>query len=71
MSKEDLIELSGVVVGATNGIYRVECENGHIVIARLKKRLNRYRIRVVLGDRVRVGVSPYDAKRGFITYRER
>lgn len=71
MSRDDLIELEGTVIGATKGIYRVECDGGHIVTAKLKKRLKRFRIRVVLGDRVKVGVSPYDAERGLITYRER
>jgi translation initiation factor IF-1 len=42
-----------------------------MVVAKLKKRLNRHKIRVVLGDRVTVGVSPYDPKRGFIMYRFR
>jgi translation initiation factor IF-1 len=69
MARSDLIELDGTVVKAANGIYSVECENGHIVTATLKKRLKRFRIRVVLGDRVKVGVSPYDPSRGFITYR--
>lgn len=71
MSKQDLIELEGTVVSTVKGIYTVECDGGHVVTARLKKRLKRFRIRVVLGDRVRVGVSPYDASRGLITYRER
>lgn len=69
LSRNDLIEMNGTVVEAANGIYKVECEGGHVVTARLKKRLKRFRIRVVLGDKVTVGVSPYDASRGFITYR--
>ena len=69
MARSDLIDLEGTVVAATNGIFTVECEGGHTVLATLKKRLKRYRIRVVLGDRVSVGVSPYDPSRGFITRR--
>ena len=71
MSRQDLVEIAGIVVEMAHGIYRVECDNGHVVKARLKKRLNRHRIRIVLGDRVTVGVSPYDPDRGFITYRHR
>jgi translation initiation factor IF-1 len=71
VSKEDLIDLEGTVTKVANGIYTVECDNGHEVTARLKKRLQRFRIRVVLGDRVSVAVSPYDPSRGFITFRQR
>jgi len=69
LSRSDLIEFRGTVVDAANGIYKVECDHGHIVTATLKKRLKRFRIRIVLGDQVSVGVSPYDASRGFITFR--
>lgn len=69
MSRDDLVEMDGTVIAAVKGIYRVECDNGHIITATLKKRLKRFRIRVVLGDRVTVGVSPYDPSRGFITFR--
>jgi translation initiation factor IF-1 len=69
VSKKDLVELSGTVVEMAHGIYRVKCDNGHIIQARMKKRLLRHRIRIVLGDGVVVGVSPYDPSRGFITYR--
>ena len=54
MSKEDLIELQGVVTE---------------VLARLNGKMRQFRIRVIAGDRVTVGVSPYDLKRGLITYR--
>ena len=71
MSNADLIDIEGVITEVANGLYRVQCDNGHMVMARLKKRLKRHRIRVVVGDRVSVGVSPYDLTRGFITYRQR
>ncbi len=72
MSRNDLVPLQGVVtyVGR-GGTYRVKCDNDHEVLAKLAGRTRRYRIRVVLGDRVTVSVSPYDPSRGFITYRER
>ena len=69
LSRDDLIEFEGTVIAVANGIYKVECANNHIVTATLKKRLKRFRIRIVLGDHVSVGVSPYDASRGFITFR--
>jgi len=69
MARDDLIEFEGTVIKVANGTYHVECGENHMVIARLKKRLKRFRIRVVLGDEVTVAVSPYDPTRGFITYR--
>jgi translation initiation factor IF-1 len=70
MSKEDLIEIKGTVVEVVGGgNYKIACDGGHEVLARLCGRMRRYRIRVIPGDTVTVGVSPYDLKRGLITYR--
>ena len=70
MSKEDLIEIKGIVAEVVGGgNYRVTCDAGHEVLARLCGRMRRFRIRVIPGDQVTVGVSPYDLKRGLITYR--
>ena len=70
MSKEDLIELQGVVTEVlAGGNYKVKCGENHEVLARLNGKMRQYRIRVIGGDRVTVGVSPYDLKRGLITYR--
>ncbi len=72
MAKSDLIQLQGEVTRVSKGgLFIVTCDNGHEVTAKLAGRTRRHRIRVVLGDRVTVGVSPYDASRGFIVYRER
>ena len=71
MSRDDLIDMEGTVIDAVKGIYRVKTDSGHVVVATLKKRLKRFRIRVVLGDRVTVSVSPYDPTRGFISFRQR
>ena len=71
MSKADLIQLKGEVIKVGKGLFTVECDGGHIVMAKLAGRTRRHRIRVVLGDKVTVGVSPYDATRGFIIYRDR
>ena len=69
LARSDLIEFDGTVTKVANGTYTVECGGNHVVMARLKKRLKRFRIRVVLGDDVVVAVSPYDPTRGFITLR--
>ena len=69
---DDLIDIQGKVTAVhSGGIYRVECEGGNEVLAQLSGRIRRFRIKGVPGDRVNVGVSPYDPTRGFITYRER
>src|SRR5688500_17417303 len=70
MSKEDLIELQGVVTEVlAGGNYKVKVGENHEVLARPNGKMRQYRIRVIQGDRVTVGVSPYDLKRGLITYR--
>ena len=70
MAKDDLIELQGVVTEVlAGGNYKVKCGENHEVLARLNGKMRQFRIRVIAGDRVTVGVSPYDLKRGLITYR--
>lgn len=72
MSKEDQIELEGVVKEVlTGGVFRVEVEDGHEVLAHLAGKMRKFRIRVVLGDRVTVAVSPYDPTRGRVIFRHR
>ncbi len=72
VSKEELVQLEGeVILIAKGGNFRVRCENNHEVLAKLAGRVRRNRIRVVLGDKVTVAVSPYDPSRGFIVYRQR
>lgn len=70
-SKEK-IEMEGTVVDCLPGTqFRVELDNGHEVLAYLSGKMRRYYIRVLLGDRVLVELSPYDLTRGRITYRFR
>ena len=72
MAKEskDKIELEGTVIDCLPGTqFRVELENGHTVLAYLSGKMRRYYIRVLLGDRVLVELSPYDLARGRIVYR--
>ena len=68
--KEDAIVLEGTIVESLpNAMFRVELENGHKLLARLAGRMRRNRIRVSLGDSVKVEISPYDMERGRVTYR--
>lgn len=70
MAKDDLIELQGVVTDVlAGGNYKIRISENHEVLGRLNGKMRQYRIRVIEGDRVTVGVSPYDLKRGLITYR--
>ena len=69
---EETITLDGKVVDALpNAMFRVELENGHTVLTYLSGKMRKYYIRVLLGDRVKVEMSPYDLTRGRITYRYR
>jgi translation initiation factor IF-1 len=69
---EEAIVLEGKIVDTLpNAMFRVELENGHTVLAYLSGKMRKYYIRVLLGDRVKVEMSPYDLTRGRITYRYR
>ena len=68
--KEEKIEVEGTVVEALPGTqFRVELDNGHLVLAYLSGKMRKYYIRILLGDRVRLELTPYDLTRGRITYR--
>ena len=70
--KEEKIVMEGTIIEALPGTqFRVELDNGHEVLAYLSGKMRRYYIRILLGDRVRVELSPYDLTRGRITYRFR
>jgi translation initiation factor IF-1 len=67
---DDKIELEGIVVEALpNTQFMVQLENGHRVLAYLSGKMRKYYIRILLGDKVRVELTPYDLTRGRITYR--
>jgi translation initiation factor IF-1 len=68
--KEQKIEMMGKVVEALPGTqFKVELENGHEILAYLSGKMRKYYIRILLGDKVRVEISPYDLTRGRIVYR--
>lgn len=72
MGKDDHIEFDGVVTEVlTGGVFRVKVAEDHSVIAHLAGKMRKFRIKVVLGDRVTVAVSPYDPTRGRIVFRVR
>ncbi len=69
---EEKIELEGTVIEALpNTQFRVELDNGHEVLAYLSGKMRKFYIRILLGDRVKVEITPYDMTRGRITYRFR
>ena len=70
MPKEDAIEVEGVVVEPLpNAMFRVQLENGHMVLAHISGKMRMHYIRILSGDKVKVELSPYDLTRGRITYR--
>ncbi|MGI6623177.1 MAG: translation initiation factor IF-1 [Clostridiaceae bacterium] len=70
MSKEDVIELEGTVLEALpNANFRVQLENGHVILAHISGRLRMNYIRILPGDKVTVEMSTYDLSRGRITWR--
>ena len=70
MAKDDVIEIEGVVVETLpNAMFKVELENGHIVLAHVSGKFRMPYIRILPGDKVTVELSPYDLTRGRITYR--
>jgi len=70
--EEDKITVEGTIVEALPGTqFRVRLDNGHEVLAYLSGRMRKYYIRILLGDQVRVEMSPYDLTRGRIVYRQK
>ncbi len=72
MAKEDKITVEGLVVEALPGTqFRVRLDNGHEILTYLAGKMRKYYIRILLGDRVKVEMSPYDLTRGRIIFRQR
>ncbi len=70
MARDDLTQVDGEVVDVlAGGIYKVKLSNGMIVTAKLSGKMRRYKIRVLMSDKVTVGLSPYDTSHGLITRR--
>ena len=72
MSKDDVIEIEGVVLESLpNAMFQVELQNGHIILAHISGKLRMNFIRILPGDKVTVQMSPYDLTRGRITWRSK
>jgi len=72
MPRGQALEVDGTVTDTLpNTQFNVELENGHKVLAYTSGRMRKFRVRILLGDRVKVELSPYDLTRGRITYRYR
>ena len=68
MSKQDMIEIDGIVVDTLpNAAFKVKLENGHEIMAHVSGKIRMHHIRILPGDRVTVEISPYDLTRGRIT----
>ena len=72
MSKADVIEIEGVVAEKLpNAMFKVELENGHIVLAHISGKLRMNYIRILPGDKVTMEMSPYDLSKGRIIWRDK
>ena len=71
-NKKEVIRLTGKVVEALPGTkFRVELENGHIIVAHMSGKMRKNYIRLVPGDKVEVELTPYDLTKGRISYRQK
>lgn len=69
-AKPDAIEVTGTVIEPLpNAMFRVELENGHVVLAHISGKMRKHFIRILRGDKVTVELSPYDLNRGRVVYR--
>ena len=70
MAKQKHIEQDGVIVEAlSNAMFRVELENGHVLIAHISGKMRMHYIKLLPGDKVKLELSPYDLIKGRITFR--
>jgi translation initiation factor IF-1 len=70
MAKQSSIEVDGTIVEAlSNAMFRVELENGHIIVAHISGKMRMNYIKILTGDKVRLEMSPYDLTKGRISYR--
>ncbi|MAQ73355.1 MAG: translation initiation factor IF-1 [Gammaproteobacteria bacterium] len=72
MSKDEQIEMSGKVIETLpNTMFKVELENGHVVIAHISGKIRKHYIRILKGDKVIVALTPYDLSKGRIIFRDK
>lgn len=69
-TRENIIEVNGTVIEALpNTQFKVELDNGHVILAHISGKMRRYYIRILRGDKVTVELSPYDLTKGRLVYR--
>ena len=72
MAKEDVIEMQWTILDTLpNTMFKVELENGHVVIAHISGKMRKNYIRILTGDKVTVELTPYDLTKGRIVFRQR
>jgi translation initiation factor IF-1 len=72
MAKENTIKIDGVIKEALpNATFKVELENGHIILAHVSGKMRMHYIKMVPGDKVKIEISPYDLSKGRIVYRNK
>lgn len=72
MSKDSVLQVEGTVIEPLpNAMFRVELDNGHIVLAHISGKIRQNNIRIIPEDRVILELSPYDLTKGRITYRHK
>ena len=70
MAKQAAIEQDGTIIEAlSNAMFRVELENGHVIMAHISGKMRMHYIKILPGDRVKVEMSPYDLSKGRISFR--
>jgi translation initiation factor IF-1 len=72
MAKENTIKIDGVIKEALpNATFKVELENGHVILAHVSGKMRMHYIKMVPGDKVKIEISPYDLGKGRIVYRNK
>ena len=72
MSKEELLEFTGTVIEKLpNAMFRIQLENGHEILAHTAGKMRKFRIRVMVGDKVDIEMTPYDLSKGRISFRHK
>lgn len=72
MAKEELLEFTGTVTEKLpNAMFRVQLENGHEILAHTAGKMRKFRIRVMVGDKVDIEMTPYDLTKGRISFRHK
>jgi len=70
MAKQNVIEQDGIIIDVLpNTMFRVELDNGHELLCHISGKMRMNNIRIILGDKVKVEISPYDLTKGRISYR--